>query len=108
MQRHLSAFKPAHDAVTRHRLGALSAAAGIVTAAGAHALSDALFFLLLSGRRPEFTEIHISPPRSRADAESSLPCPGSSGCRAAPRCGSWSSTPGNARLSYASPDSRWD
>src|SRR5260370_136727 len=97
MQRHLSAFKPSHDAVTGHRLGALCAAARILTAARAHALSDALFFLLLSSRRPEFTEIHVSPPRLLADAESFSPCPGSTACRAAPRCGSWSSAPRNAQ-----------
>jgi hypothetical protein len=58
MQRHLAAFETAHDAVAGNGSRALGAAAGILAAAGAHALSDALLLLLLPFGGFQIAEIH--------------------------------------------------
>src|SRR5271165_1648644 len=90
VQRHLAAFEAAHDAVAGDGAGALCAAAGVLAAAAAHALADALFLLLLPLGGAEVAEIHVSPSRSRAGAGSSPPCRGMRACRGVPPRGSFS------------------
>src|ERR1700684_131305 len=51
MQRHLAALATAHDAVAGNGSRAFCAAAGILAASSAHALSDALLLLFLPARR---------------------------------------------------------
>src|ERR1035438_8138764 len=58
VQRHLAAFKPAHDAIARNGFRALRTAARIFAAARAHTLSDTLLLLLLPSRRLQITQIH--------------------------------------------------
>src|ERR1700730_7536933 len=97
VQRHLTAFKASHDAIARDRSGTLGSAARIFAATTAHALPDALLLVLLSGGRFEFTEVHISPSRLRADAEFSRPYPETPAYPVERLRGSWSSTPAIAR-----------
>src|SRR5258708_2574282 len=62
VQRHLAAFKPAHDAIAGNGPGALRATAGILAAAGAHALPDPLPLLFLPSRWLEIPQIPIFNP----------------------------------------------